>query len=51
MGRQAGNILKANELVSKIEAQSPGSLQTKLLKARLLAMSEKIKKQMLYWLN
>jgi putative PEP-CTERM system TPR-repeat lipoprotein len=40
---QAGNILKATELVSKIEAQSPGSLQTKLLKARLLAMSEKSK--------
>ena len=38
---QAGNIPLASKIVSKIETQSPGSLQTKLLKARLLAMSEK----------
>jgi putative PEP-CTERM system TPR-repeat lipoprotein len=40
---QAGNILKASELISKIEAQSPDSVSTKLLKAQLLAMSEKSK--------
>jgi len=38
---QAGNIAKASKLVSEIEIQNPGSLQIKLLKARLLAMSEK----------
>lgn len=38
---QAGDIAKASKLVGEIENQSPGSLQTKLLKARLLAMSEK----------
>jgi putative PEP-CTERM system TPR-repeat lipoprotein len=40
---QAGNILKATGLVSKIYAKSPGSLSTKLLKAQLLAISEKSK--------
>ncbi len=40
---QTGNIPKASALVSEIEVQGLGSLQTKLLKARLLAMSEKNK--------
>lgn len=40
---QAGNISKASKLVTEIEKQNPDSLQTKLLKARLLAMSEKNK--------
>jgi tetratricopeptide (TPR) repeat protein len=38
---QTGNISKASEIVSEIEVQTPDSLQTKLLKARLLAMAEK----------
>jgi putative PEP-CTERM system TPR-repeat lipoprotein len=38
---QLGDISKASNMVVKIEAQTPGSLQTKLLKARLLAMAEK----------
>ncbi|MBL4630509.1 MAG: tetratricopeptide repeat protein, partial [Paraglaciecola sp.] len=40
---QTGEIAKASKLVTDIEIQSPGSLQTKLLKARLLAMSKKSK--------
>jgi putative PEP-CTERM system TPR-repeat lipoprotein len=40
---QAGMISKAQKLVAEIEKQSPNDLQTKLLKARLLAMSEKNK--------
>jgi putative PEP-CTERM system TPR-repeat lipoprotein len=38
---QSGNIVKASELVNEIEAKNLDGFQTKLLKARLLAMSEK----------
>ncbi|MEP1449084.1 MAG: tetratricopeptide repeat protein [Paraglaciecola sp.] len=38
---QKGEISKASKIVSEIEIQTPNSLQTKLLKARLLAMAEK----------
>jgi putative PEP-CTERM system TPR-repeat lipoprotein len=38
---QTGDISKASEIVSEIEARDSGSLQTKLLKARLLALAEK----------
>lgn len=40
---QSGNIAKASDIVELIETQSPDSLQTKLLKARLLAMAERNK--------
>jgi putative PEP-CTERM system TPR-repeat lipoprotein len=38
---QAGMVEAAGKLVKEIEQQSPGDLQVKLLKARLLAMAEK----------
>jgi tetratricopeptide (TPR) repeat protein len=38
---QTGNIGKASEILSEIEVQTPDSLHTKLLKARLLAIAEK----------